>query len=343
MHGMRLTLLLSGALPPAELAGELSRALAAPVLARWLQRATPLDDGPVTGSTGDDAWIAAHVFGMEAAQDASAVPIAPVAPTAPYAWATLTGDASGSATIWHADPIHVTIGRDSLIVHPLDAPPGDDEADALIAAANECLAGSGAELRRAGAHWFLHTAHAWSMRPPPLDAMLGAPFALPDTDAADAPRWSRLHNAIQMSWHEHPVNEQREARGAPPVNALWLHGGGRWAPLPALRWTRMFSDRPALRGAARAAGTAVHAAADAWAGDALVDLPQALAAARSGDWTAWLAAMAALDCELARVPAGQSIEIVLTARDRVRSWLAQPADRLRFWRRNELAAALAAG
>jgi len=336
MHGMPLTLLLSGALPPAELAGELIHALDAPVLRRWLQRAAPVDHRSVIGSTGDAAWIAAHLFGLEAGA---------VAPTAPYAWAALTGDASGSSTIWHADPIHVAIGRDSLIVHPLEgALPIDDEADALIAAANDCLAGSDAELRRCGAHWFLHTAHAWAMQPPPLDAILGAAFTLPDADAdaGEARRWSRLHNAIQMSWHEHLVNQQREADGAPPINALWLHGGGRWATLRALRWPHVFSDQPLVRGAAQAAGAAVHSTADAWAGDALVDLPRALPAARVSDWSSWPAAMTALDRELERAPADHPIELVLTTRDRIRSWLVQPTDWLRFWRRNELAAALAA-
>lgn len=330
---MHLTLLLSGALLPAELAGELAGALHAPVLSRWLQRATPLADRPITGSTGDAAWMAAEVFGVK---DAT------VAPTAPYAWAALTGDASGSATIWHADPIHVAIGRESLIVQTLaDAPPRDAEADVLIAAANECLAGTGAELRCNGSNWFLQAATHWPLQPPPLDAVLGAAFTLP-TEAGGAQRWSRLHNAIQMSWHRHAVNEQREAGGEPPINALWLHGGGRWAPLPALRWPRVISDRGELRGAAQAAGATVASPSDTWSAQALVDLPHALPAARVGDWPAWLAAMAALDRDLARVPAAQPLELVLTARDRVRSWRVQPADRLRFWRRNEVAAALSA-
>ncbi|MFQ6707899.1 putative sulfate exporter family transporter, partial [Bordetella pertussis] len=37
--------------------------------------------------------------------------------------------------------------------------------------------------------------------------------------------WRRLLNEIQMVWYEHPVNEARAARGAAPINALWLYGG----------------------------------------------------------------------------------------------------------------------
>jgi hypothetical protein len=36
-----------------------------------------------------------------------------------------------------------------------------------------------------------------------------------------------------MTWHDHPVNAAREARGLPPVNGLWLYGGARgWRPTP---------------------------------------------------------------------------------------------------------------
>lgn len=343
---MPLTLLLSGALLPAELAGvpsgELAGALDAPVLVRWLRQAALLSDQPVADTSGDAAWIAVNVFGLESGA---------AVPGAPYAWAELTGSACGEATIWHADPVYVAIGRDSLVLQGLDeAPPGADEADALIAVANACLAGSGARLQRTGAHWFLHATTPWALRTAPLEAALGGAFTLP-VQGADAQRWSRLHNAIQMSWHEHPVNERREAEGAPPINALWLHGGGRWAPLPALRWPQVVTARPVLRGAARAAGAAVVETdvqgnvLGPLSGGALVDLPLALSAARVGDWPAWLAAMAALDRELARVcgarPA-QPVELVLTASDRVRTWRVQSGDRLRFWRRTDVATALSA-
>jgi hypothetical protein len=38
--------------------------------------------------------------------------------------------------------------------------------------------------------------------------------------------WRRLQNEVQMQWHEHPVNAEREARGLPVVNSLWLSGCG---------------------------------------------------------------------------------------------------------------------
>ena len=50
----------------------------------------------------------------------------------------------------------------------------------------------------------------------------------------------RLMTEVQMWLHEHPLNDERRARGAAPVTGLWLWGGGelpprpRPAPLPAL-------------------------------------------------------------------------------------------------------------
>lgn len=44
-------------------------------------------------------------------------------------------------------------------------------------------------------------------------------------------RLRRLQNEVQMLLHTHPVNQQREDRGALPVNSFWLSGCGRARPL----------------------------------------------------------------------------------------------------------------
>ena len=43
----------------------------------------------------------------------------------------------------------------------------------------------------------------------------------------------RLQNELQMAWHEHPVNQAREARGLLSVNSVWISGCGVAAPTPA--------------------------------------------------------------------------------------------------------------
>ena len=160
-----------------------------------------------------DDWLERHVFGD--------------GPTAPYAWADLTGQRETVQTIWHADPIHLGIGRESVIIGSLaEDPLSDAEADALIAAANESL-GDAARLSRVGLHWFLHARNAWSLAPPPLAAVVGRPFAARAALSDDELRWNRLHNAVQMTWHAHPVNEAREASARP--HRRWLVAAWRRA------------------------------------------------------------------------------------------------------------------
>ena len=40
-------------------------------------------------------------------------------------------------------------------------------------------------------------------------------------------RWRLLLNEVQVALHQNPLNAARRARGLPPVNTLWLWGGGR--------------------------------------------------------------------------------------------------------------------
>ncbi len=48
------------------------------------------------------------------------------------------------------------------------------------------------------------------------------------------------------------VNAEREANVVPTINAVWLHGGGRWKPLPPIEFTQVHSDAAELRGVAHA-------------------------------------------------------------------------------------------
>ena len=327
---MHLTLMLPGSLVPADIAAELIAALRAPGLARLLERAAPSEPSTSPQDSAESTWIALHVFGVPGP-----------APTAPYAWAALTGVADTTGVIWHADPVHIEVGRDSLIVRGLDdAPPDEAEADALIAAANESLADAHCELRRADSRWFLQTDRAWSFRPPPLSEVVGQPYSPAKSDEQDSMHWSRLHNAIQMRWHSDPVNEAREGRGLPPINALWLHGGGSWRTLPPLRWLRVHSERAELHGAATAAGSASARVTDTVIDNALLVWDDVLPAARRHDWRDWLESMSVIDHRLATLPSFQTLELVLAGRQQVRSWIAQPSDRLKFWRSTSLAEAM---
>ena len=164
---MHLTLMLPGSLVPADLAAELIAALRAPGLARLLERAAPAATSTSLQDSAESTWIARNVFGSPGRARNRSVRLGGAHRRCRH-----------PGVVWHADPVHIEVGRDSLIVRGLDdAPPDEAEADALIAAANESLADARCELRRAGSQWFLHTDRATGRcMPPPLSDALGQPL-----------------------------------------------------------------------------------------------------------------------------------------------------------------------
>jgi hypothetical protein len=102
--------------------------------------------------------------------------------------------------------------------------------------------------------------------------------------------WRRLLNELQMTWHEHPVNEARSARGQAPINGVWLYGGGMgWQPA---------SHSPTT-----------------WCDE----LTQA---ARDGDWHQWVESWQALQSTL--LSADPAAEVILLGTDRTVSLRVAP-------------------
>jgi len=70
-----------------------------------------------------------------------------------------------------------------------------------------------------------------------------------------AKRWRKLQNEIQMLWHIGSVNEEREQRGMPSINSLWISGIGKLNDVQApnvLDQTRyLIGSHPILAGLAK--------------------------------------------------------------------------------------------
>src|SRR5512137_2820080 len=326
---MHVTLLLPGALLPREVVDALAEPLARSTLAALLARAD-IGGDTETGAPAHLAWLAEHLFHSE-------LPVA----TAPYAYAALAGTAPAQVVLWHADPIHVELARDHLVVTSLDRPPPDEEADALVAAANALTGEMGARLLRVADRWFLQAERRWDLHAEPLAAAIGQPLPTALPAGTDARRWNRLLTEIQMTWHAHPVNAGREARGEPTINSLWLHGGGAWSPLKRGAYAAVHADAAEWRGAAQAVGVKAERA-DARPGeDALVVWDDLLRPRLLQDWTGWVEALGGLDARVAALSGVTALDVVLAGGGTVRRLRSRRSDRLKFWRARSLHQVLA--
>ena len=132
-------------------------------------------------------------------------------------------------------PMHWHAGRDHLTAVPV-VPDADDETDLrdLFAVAQEVFTSVGWRLVWLHADaWLLGHASLVHLATASVDRVLHRnPDAwMPDDPAAGTLK--RLQMELQMLWHEHPVNERRSARGALPVNTVWLSDCGAYrAPRP---------------------------------------------------------------------------------------------------------------
>ena len=189
----------------------------APALARLLAAA----GAPATEPRGLAAMLAAE-YGVVAPAGGDA-PLAPIL-------AAAAGAATGDAYWLVADPVTLVAGRDDVLlagrVDDLDA----DETIALLATLNDHFAADGiAFVAPMPSAWFVRTAATPAMVTPALDTAAGRPLRELLPQGADAPRWRRWQNEIQMLLHAHPVNQTRASRGRSPATSVWFWGGGRAA------------------------------------------------------------------------------------------------------------------
>jgi hypothetical protein len=167
----------------------------------------------------------------------------------------------GDAWWARADPVHLRVMRDRVVVGPgetFELPAG--EADALVEALNRHFGDA--------ASFVALDPHRWAVRLKEETAFLDRPaLVAAGHDVAAARGSDALATEIQMLLHAHPVNEAREARGEPTVNSLWLWGAGRMPSASEAPWRTLVADDPIALGLARASGVrrqALPASADAW-------------------------------------------------------------------------------
>jgi hypothetical protein len=163
-----------------------------------------------------------------------------------------SGGEPGAACWTRADPVHMQVLRDRMVLVPGQAlGVTREEADLLSASLNEHFGKEIAFHAVEPLRWCARLAEDVTFEADcPLDAA-GRDVGLALAAGRGAPH--RLLNEAQMLLHGHPVNEAREARGEPVINSVWLWGAGRTPRAAASRWRSVSADEPVALGLARLA------------------------------------------------------------------------------------------
>jgi hypothetical protein len=238
----------------------------------------------------------------------------------------LAGDA-GDASWLSADPAWVQpdlAGARLLACGQLQL--GMDEAQALAEPLKPVFDDAGMRLE-------ISSPDRWHLR---LPAAMSLPdFAAPEQalgedlyqhlpQGADGRRWRLLLNEVQVLLHQHPVNAARRARGLPPVNSVWLWGGGALPAHVTTMLAGVIGEDLLLLALAKRAGIATQPRNPASVGAAkagwLIDLQDLAVDDIATTWWPLL---------LAQVKR-QPLMLSFASGER---WLSRPWHQLRFWRR----------
>ncbi len=160
-----------------------------------------------------------------------------------------TGDRPG---VWiaAADPVYMEAQLDRLFLHTLCAEDlSRSEMRRLFDGLQETLGGDDAlGFARLGGYGYIRSQQPMVTASVPaivLDRQNPDESLPPADTAADT---LRLISEIEMALHEQPVNSERQSRGQPPVNSLWIWGGGYAPEQSSVRVPTLYADDPLFRG-----------------------------------------------------------------------------------------------
>jgi len=161
------------------------------------------------------------------------------------------GQTGDRPTVWiaAADPVYLEARLDHLCLHALQ--PGllsAEELGVLFDFLQEKLAGQERYgFARIGSHGYVRADRPMptsSLPAAAIDAELPNDYMPVDKSGS----YHALRGEVEMALHEHAVNLQRQAAGQPPVNSLWLWGGGYAPEQETLPHPPLFADEPTLKG-----------------------------------------------------------------------------------------------
>jgi hypothetical protein len=305
-----LDILLPFGFPPSGMAADLTKALNAPSLATLIARAKSQRREAFDAfarALPHETWLARQ-FGLANRLPVDASP--PIALAAMHMFG-LTQDTG----LWFMlNPVHLHVARDHLVLtgqRQLEL--SDQESRTLFEAARPLFEEAGKfALYGDARNWFLR-ADAWNdLQTATPDATRGHNIDIWMPHGPGERDWRKLLNEIQMAWHAHPVNTERQERGLTPVNSIWLWGGapagerdpredflkgvgaGRYDAAFNLSGSTAAFSLFAARSVENSTASTVIAASSRLG---LVLLDDLIEPALGGDWSEWLARFRALDAE----------------------------------------------
>ena len=324
------TLIIPFALAPTEHAKDLLATLQAPSLAQLLSHASAVRRDafePYAPLLPHEQWL------IGSQRDNS--------PAIAHTLMQQLGMTTESGYWFVLEPSHFHVARDHLVLTDRRQLSLDDATSrTLFDAAHPLFEELGYTLRYGDArHWLLR-ADAWSeLRTCSPDAACGHNIDVWLPRGPGERDWRRLHNEVQMLWHTHTLNDDRELRGERRINALWLWGGSTGLHGQA---AQPQAQPTGLQALARCClgRSAAHVSHDA----ELRLLDALMERALAGDWSGWLAAMAELDAShitplLTQLKQGaiDGITLVLTDSTRAIQWQLRRSSMRKFWIRASLA------
>lgn len=288
----QLDLLLPFGLPPKEMARDLLRELKTPALAMLLARANRteyrISDG-FARALPHETWLARQ-FGLAANDDVDCSPTL-------AAHAMRSFGLTAEAGAWFiVQPVHLHIARDHLVlIDPRQLKLSEEDSRALFEVVKPLFEESGTSLLFGDAQtWFMRQDDWLSMLTSTPDAACGHNIDIWMPKGPHERAWRRLQNEIQMHWHSHPINDQREMTGLKPVNSIWLWGGAPFADqAPRGKFeetftlsgtTSLFSKLGSRHGLANTATDIIETRPQ----HGLLIVDSLIEPAMAGDWSEWL-------------------------------------------------------
>jgi len=207
--------------------------------------------------------------------------------------------------LMRADPVHLRADQSTLrLFDSRTFSVTQEEADALVTAFNELYSDRGWRLVAPDPkRWYLYLPEVPLVSTVSPGAIAGQTIDPHLPHGRDAAAWHALMNEVQMLFHQHPVNTQREASGEPMINSLWFWGEGRLPDTVRHHRMKIATDYPLAMGMALFTHTPrtdlpanlEELLATAGQSMTLVVLDELEAASQYADVEAWLKALKQLE------------------------------------------------